>query len=84
MTKQKIVGIKRVNFTKDKDEIKGFSVYLATAIPKDYGEGFEVDKVFVSDKKVENISSKLNVNSTVSVVYNKYGKIEDIEDIEEK
>lgn len=77
-----IAGIKSVNFSgKDGGEIKGLSLYLASPISPEKGNGLEVEKFFVSSKRVEELSSNLLVGSEVDVVFNRYGKIEDISDV---
>ncbi|MBR6050301.1 MAG: hypothetical protein IKP68_03745 [Clostridia bacterium] len=80
--KYSIAGVKTVDFTdKDDNSIKGISIYLASPIPSDKGSGLEVDKFFFSSKRVSEVDSSLKVGSDVDVVFNKYGKIDNIYDL---
>lgn len=80
--KYSIAGVKTVDFTdKDDNSIKGISIYLASPIPSDKGSGLEVDKFFLSSKRVSEVGSSLKVGSDVDVVFNKYGKIDNIYDL---
>ena len=80
--KYSIAGVKTVDFTdKDENSIKGISIYLASPIPSDKGSGLEVDKFFLSSQRIKEVDSDLKVGSEVDVVFNKYGKIDNIYDV---
>lgn len=70
-----IVGQRTVDFiTKDGVKMKGLSLYLGEKIPAELGAGMAVDKVFLSDAKLNSFDYKPQVGDAVEVLYNKYGK----------
>lgn len=76
----KIVGIKRSNFTtEDKTEITGYNVYCTYPIEKDKGEGFGTDRLYITDRKLQNTGYMPKVGDEIRVEYNRYGKVAGIE-----
>ena len=76
-----IVGYERSNFrANDGTEITGYNIYVSREIAPDRGEGDAVDKVYMTDRKLEN--NNVNVENIygkeVTLYYNRYGKVERI------
>lgn len=73
-----LVGYERSNFvTKDGKEITGCNLYIAQKInPKD-GNGMRVDRVYLTDAKIESSSLNLKdaLNQEINISYNKWGKV---------
>ena len=77
-----ISGIRNSSFdTKDGNTVEGNSITMLYPIDSEKGLGFEAERVFLTKAKLKNISSKLELNSTVQVIYNRYGKVDDIVDV---
>lgn len=74
-----VIGIVRSNFTlKDTGtEITGCNLYLARPIDPKLGHGVAVDRVYMTDAKLEanGINLETIVGQTVTVYYNRYGKV---------
>ena len=82
METKTLVGIRNTSFkSQSGDEIEGKTLAFEYPIPEDKGEGFDVERIFVSNAKLNNLSSVLDINSSVQLVYNKYGKVDDIVDV---
>lgn len=72
-----IIGFRNVDFKgTDGGQVTGTSVYLAEPVPNGQGQGQSVDKIFLSSKKLAQLTSPLKVGAQVEVYYNKYGKVE--------
>jgi hypothetical protein len=77
-----ISGIRNSCFdAKDGSTVEGNSITMLYPIYPEKGKGFEAERVFLTKAKLKNISSKLELNSTVQVIYNRYGKVDDIVDV---
>ena len=77
-----ICGVKSYSFRdKDDKQVDGCAVALLKPIDSDKGKGFWPETVYLSKEKLKNISSKLENNSSVQVIYNRYGKVDDIVDV---
>ena len=77
----KIIGYKRTNFkSQDGVEITGFNVYVENEINPQYGNGVQVDRIYLSDKKLERESISLDelLDKEVKIYYNRYGKPDSI------
>lgn len=77
----KFVGYNRGDFIfKDGTAIKGVNVYIMTEIDKTRGDGFAVERIYLTDAKLErgNIDLASLLNREVMVYYNRYGKAEKI------
>lgn len=74
----RVVGIKRFNFkAPDGNVINGLQFYLlADPIDSQSGVGYEVDKVFLSEAKLNKMGATPALDDIVSPVYNKYGKVD--------
>lgn len=70
-----IVGIEKVNFTKDGKEIMGDRLYTLENIPAGRGTGKKSDKIFLSEAKLKQMSFTPTVGQTVTVYYNRYGGV---------
>ena len=82
MQKYQITGIKDVSFKgKDGNPIIGVNLYLSFPVDPENGKGDETEKYFISENKLPEISSVLEYKSYVNVIFNKYGKVDDIVDV---
>ena len=76
-----IIGFERSDFTtSDNNEIKGYNVYLSREIAPDRGQGNAVEKVYLTDRKLDLNHIDLNdlFEAEVHIYYNRYGKVERI------
>lgn len=74
----KVVGIRKVDFTaKDGNRISGVSLFGSYPITKN-GEGYSVDKIFLSDKKMADCGYFPEVGDEIIVNYNRFGKVDSI------
>lgn len=57
------------------------NVYIGTDINPKYGEGFSVERAYLTDAKIakDNIDLAALVNTDVHVYYNRYGKVDSIQ-----
>lgn len=70
-----VIGYKRNDFdTDDGKRITGVSVYLATNIVGD-GEGKAVERVYLTDTKLQSCGYTPKVGDKVTTQYNRYGKV---------
>lgn len=74
----RVVGIKRFNFkAPDGNVINGLQFHLlADPIDAQNGVGYEVEKVFLSEAKLNKMGVTPALDDIVSPVYNKYGKVD--------
>lgn len=71
----KVIGIRSSSFTaSDGQQISGQNIYLTGPLEK--GEGLEALRVFVTMEKLANWPYRPKVGDEVEVVYNRYGKCE--------
>ncbi len=76
----KVVGIKHSPFTtKDGKDIDGYNIYATSPIPKDRGDGFTCDRLYLSADKLSRCGYKPKLGDEISVMYNRFGKPETIE-----
>ena len=74
-----LVGYRNVSFTrKDGTEVKGTSFYFSYPIDEKSGQGCAMDKAFFSPQRIERLSCQPTVGDEVEVIYNRYGKPEDM------
>ena len=74
----KIIGIRPSEFKGDGgDTITGKNIYLT--YPLDKGEGFGSDRVFITDKKLQDWTYKPKVGDEVKLEYNRYGRCSGME-----
>lgn len=74
----RIVGYQNMEFKGDKgEEVKGMQVFLGEDITKD-GDGMRVTKIWLTPKKIEELSVQIDLGVEVDVVYNRYGKVADL------
>ena len=72
----KLVGKKDVNFvSKDGTNINGVTLYITYSDPK--VDGVVAEKIFVSSTKCD--VSNIPVGAEIKVLYNRFGKVENIE-----
>ena len=70
----KVIGIAPSSFVGDKGEkISGFNVYLS--FPLASGSGHGAERVYLTDRKVENSGYMPVVGDEVDLTYNKFGKV---------
>lgn len=77
----KIMGYRKADFrTKDGVEVKGYNVYLSTAIDPRYGGGLMAERIYLSESKLarEGIDLATCVDRELRVYYNRYGKVDSI------
>lgn len=70
----KIIGIRPTQFTgkDDGSSVSGINVYLTYPLEK--GEGLGSDRVFITDKKLQDWTYKPKVGDEVKLEYNRYGR----------
>lgn len=77
----KIIGYQRADFEgEDGKQVKGNSVYIATAINPHFGAGVRVERLYLTDSKCERegINLAALLDQEIKVYYNRYGKIDSI------
>lgn len=75
----KVVGIRNVDFTaQDGNKISGMSIYCSYEITKN-GEGYAVEKIFLSDRKMNDCGYVPSVGDEVNITYNRFGKVDRVE-----
>lgn len=77
----RIIGYRKADFTtKDGIEIKGWNAYIATEIDPRYGNGVAVERLYLSERKLEREGIDLEkiLNHELRVYYNRYGKVDSI------
>ena len=73
----KIIGIRSSSFTgNDGQQVSGMNIYMTQPLEK--GEGLEALRVFVTLDKVANWPYRPHVGDEVEVIYNRYGKCQEI------
>lgn len=79
MNELRVIGIKKSSFTaKDTGElIEGCNIWLSYESKNI--EGIGVDRIFLTQSKLANCGWIPKVGDTVSLRYNRYGKVEDVE-----
>ena len=74
----KVVGKRNVDFkAADGNKITGVSLYCAYPITKN-GEGFAVDKIFLSSNKMEDCGYFPEVDDEINITYNRFGKVDQV------
>ena len=78
MDNVRIEGIRNVDFVSPKDgkQIKGKSLYISYR--EDDVEGRVTDRIFVSSTGSMKVPLGLSVGSSISILYNRRGKVADI------
>lgn len=71
----KLVGKRTVDFERDGQRISGYRLYWE--YPDDHVDGVATDTCFVSDSKGIDVYA-LSIGYDYTILYNKYGKVEDI------
>ena len=82
---RKLLGFKNGDFTsKDGKQIEGFNLFVAVEIKNTLGMGCEVERIYLSKVKIEKFDIDLEdlLGKEIIVVYNKYGKIDEIRSAE--
>lgn len=83
MEKVKVLGIRWVDMdTQDNRKITGWSLYIA--FPADNVEGLQTSKVFVAASRWEQLTYRPTVNDEVILVYNRSGKVSDVQAVPHK
>lgn len=73
----KIIGIRPSSFTgSDGKTVSGQNIYLT--YPLENGEGSGAERVFVTVEKVSQWPYRPKVGDEVEVVYNRYGKCQEL------
>lgn len=76
-----VIGIKRCDFrANDGNQISGYQIFAIKPIEKN-GDGYEAEKLFLSDQKVLGGSVVPAVGKEIEVTYNKYGKVDKIVEV---
>lgn len=73
----RVVGYRKSDFTaKDGTAVKGYNIYLEDDIVKG-GVGKQTDKIYMSEKKIEdnNIDLDALLGKSVALAYNRWGKV---------
>lgn len=68
----KLIGIRRVDISRDGSEVHGYNLYCTYPDPKTDGEACE--RLWVSDRVLVN-AGDLRLGCEITPLYNKYGKI---------
>lgn len=72
-----IIGIRPSSFKGDDGaQVSGQNIYLI--YPLDKGEGHGAERVFVTLEKLDQWPYRPNVGDEVEVIYNRYGKCQEI------
>lgn len=72
----KLIGIRRVDISRDGSEVHGYNLYCTYPDPKTEGEACE--RLWVNDRVLVN-AGDLRVGCELTPLYNKYGKIAGIQ-----
>lgn len=81
----KIVGTMSTSFEgKDGTRIEGMTIYALDEIDPKRGVGQSADRFFVSRAKLDALDFKPAVGQNVEVVYNKYGKLQNLRLLDEE
>lgn len=78
----KILGYKRADFTtEDKKKICGCNLYVGYEVNPNIGGGFEVERIYITDAKLENsgLTAGDVLNKEVKIYYNRRGKVDSLE-----
>lgn len=74
----KVIGIRHVDFTAaDGKQVSGYTVFCSYPIARN-GQGFGVEKIFLSDNKLANIGYFPELDDEINVSYNRWGKVESV------
>ncbi len=76
------IGYKKVSFkAQDGSDILGYNIYLTEELVGNNCIGQSCEKIFISSNKLNKLGLDVNsiYGSTVRVLYNRYGKIEELE-----
>lgn len=77
----KVIGFRNVDFTgKDGRPVRGMSLYLSQPITKN-GCGESVEKVFIPERFLNGTVAVPALGDEVEPVYNKFGKVVDIQPV---
>lgn len=75
----KITGLLPTAFdTKDGNHISGMSIYTSEPIDPKRGQGESFEKFFLSDAKLALLDFKLEIGSDITILYNKFGRVQTI------
>ncbi len=80
----KVVGFRRADFDVTRDgkveHITGYSIYVASEISPRQGAGYAVDKIYMSDRKLQSENLKVEdlLNKNIKIYYNRYGKVSSV------
>lgn len=70
----KVIGYRKSDFdTKDGNHITGYNLYLSEPLQK--GEGVSGERVYITDKVLEESGYKPHVGDEVRLDYNRFGKV---------
>lgn len=77
-----LVGVKKYDFEKNKEMVKGITLHTQTPVDEKKGVGYETDRISISSTSslYESICNDLNkgelsCGDIIDVSYNKYGKV---------
>lgn len=74
----KCIGIRQVDFKgNDGNQVSGLNLWLSYEDP--HVDGVAVDKIFIPLSRVPRLTFVPDVGASCRVVYNKFGKVHDIE-----
>ena len=80
----RVIGVKRCDFrAQDGNQISGYQVFAVDQIDPKSGSGYQCEKLFLSDQKCMNGCPVPKCDDLISVVYNKYGKVDRIDILSE-
>lgn len=77
----KVIGYRASSF-KAQDTgktISGMNIYVVDEVDPKYGVGQSCERIYLSDKKMDDIGYRPTVGDEIKVYYNRYGKVDDIE-----
>lgn len=80
-----VVGVRKNDFkTKDKKTgeevtITGYNVYLTSPISPKVGDGVSAERIYLSERKMEEMGYYPKIGDNIRLFYNRYGKIDMVE-----
>ena len=76
-----VLGFENVSFSfNDGHTVNGIYLYLKDDAAKNV-TGIKTERVFLSDSKVASCNYSPRLHSNVRVLYNKYGKVDEVREI---
>ena len=84
-----VIGIRKTSFEgrdretgkKTGEKIEGFNIYITQPISNNVGTGVSADRIFLTEKRRDEISYYPEVGDEIHIMYNRYGKVDSIEKV---